>query len=92
MDPVKEMDKLLEYCFLKSCKVLKKSELPLLSSSFFKNNLIVACPLGQVVDIKKSSYKKLSVFLADMKAKGVIDTTILKGVESITYIKVFDLI
>ncbi|XP_057324399.1 eukaryotic translation initiation factor 2D [Microplitis mediator] len=87
VDPVKEMDKLLEYCFLKACKVLKKSELPLLSSSFFKNHLIVACPSGQVVDIKKSSYKKLSVFLADMKAKGVIDTTILKGVESITYIK-----
>ncbi|KAH0541167.1 eukaryotic translation initiation factor 2D [Cotesia glomerata] len=87
VDPIKEMDQLLEYCFLKACKRFKKTELPILSSSFFKNHLIAACPPDQVVDIKKSSYKKLSVFLAAMKAKGVIDTTILKGVESITYVK-----
>ncbi|KAG8042023.1 hypothetical protein G9C98_000014 [Cotesia typhae] len=87
VDPIKEMDQLLEYCFLKACKRFKKSELPILSSNFFKNHLIAACPSDQVVDIKKSSYKKLSVFLAAMKAKGVIDTTILKGVESITYVK-----
>ncbi|XP_034948785.1 eukaryotic translation initiation factor 2D [Chelonus insularis] len=86
-DPVKEMDRLLEYCLLKACKGIKKSELPLLSSNFFKNHLLVACPSNQTIDIKKSSFKKLSVFLASMKAKGVIDTTILKGVESIIYIQ-----
>ncbi|KAK0173512.1 hypothetical protein PV328_006698 [Microctonus aethiopoides] len=87
VDPVKEMDKLLEYCFLKACKGIKKEELPLLSSNFFKNHLISACPPGQIIDIKKSSYKKSSVFLGYMKSKGVIDTTILKGVESIIYIQ-----
>lgn len=88
VDPVKEMDRLLEYCFLKACKGMKKTELPILCSNFSKNHLMAACPPGQTIDIKKSGYKKLSMFLANMKGKGVIDTTILKGVESLTYIKV----
>ncbi|XP_043279132.1 eukaryotic translation initiation factor 2D [Venturia canescens] len=86
-DPVKEMDSLLEYCFLKACKSIKKTDLPMLSSTFFKNHLIAACPEGQSVDIKKSSYKKLSTFLSSMKSKGVINTEITKHVESILAIK-----
>lgn len=88
LDPVKEMDKLLKYCFLKACKNFKKTDLPILSSNFFKNHLIVACPPDQTVDVKKSSYKKLSSFLAHMVSRGVIYTNILKGVESITQIQV----
>ncbi|XP_044020970.1 eukaryotic translation initiation factor 2D [Aphidius gifuensis] len=87
LDPIKEMDKLLEYCFLKACKIFKKNDLPILSSSFFKNHLIAACPSDQIVDVKKSSFKKLSAFLAYMVSKGVINTTIIKGVESITQIQ-----
>lgn len=87
IDPVKEMDELLEYCFLKACKAIKKSDLPILSSNFFKNHLIVACPEGRTVDIKKSSYKKLSAFLSAMKTRGVIKTEIMKGVESILSIQ-----
>ena len=87
VDPVKAMDNLLEYCFLKACKLIKKSDLPILSSHFFKNHLIAACPDGQTVDIKKSSYKKLSAFLSNMKSKNVINTEVLKGVESILSIQ-----
>lgn len=88
-DPVQEMDKLLEYCFLKACKTsLKKGELPIITSTFFKNHVISACPAGSTVDIKKSSFKKLSVFLAKMKEKGLIDTSVLRGVESLLFVKV----
>ncbi|KAL6427294.1 hypothetical protein ACFW04_008697 [Cataglyphis niger] len=88
VDPVQEMDQLLEYCFLKACKTtIKSSDLPMLSSNFFKNHLLVACPPGKNVDVKKSRYKKLSVFLAEMKTKGIINTSITKGVESLLSIK-----
>ncbi|KAI4493922.1 hypothetical protein M0804_002098 [Polistes exclamans] len=80
----KEMDELLEYCFLKACKTtLKVTDLPILTSTFFKNHLLTACPSDKNIDIKKSRYKKLSVFLANMKAKGLINTSVTKGVESI---------
>ncbi|XP_076635667.1 eukaryotic translation initiation factor 2D isoform X2 [Colletes latitarsis] len=88
VDPVQEMDNLLEYCFLKACKKsVKSSDLPMLVSNFSKNHLLAACPPDRNIDIKKSRYKKLSVFLAEMKAKGVINTSVIKGVESILSIK-----
>ncbi|XP_006622671.1 eukaryotic translation initiation factor 2D isoform X1 [Apis dorsata] len=88
MDPIKEMDNLLEYCFLKACKTsIKPSDLPILTSNFFKNHLIAACPSNKNIDIKKTRYKKLSLFLAEMKTKGVINTSVVKGVESILSIK-----
>lgn len=83
------MDNLLEYCFLKACKKSVKSiDLPMLVSNFFKNHLITACPSDKNIDIKKSRYKKLSVFLAEMKARGVINTSITKGVETLLSVKV----
>ncbi|XP_011632105.1 eukaryotic translation initiation factor 2D [Pogonomyrmex barbatus] len=88
LDPIQEMDRLLEYCFLKACKMtVKSSDLPMLSSNFFKNHLLAACPPGKNVDVKKSRYKKLSVFLSEMKAKGIINTSITKGVETLLSIK-----
>lgn len=89
IDPVQEMDNLLEYCFLKACKTcLKKADLPIITSTFFKNHVISMCPTGSTVDVKKSSYKKLSVFLAKMKEKGLADTSVLKGVESLLSVQV----
>ncbi|XP_076245735.1 eukaryotic translation initiation factor 2D [Calliopsis andreniformis] len=88
IDTIKEMDDLLEYCFLKACKTsVKSTDLPMLVSSFFKNHLIAMCPSDKNIDIKKSRYKKLSVFLAEMKAKGIINTSVTKGVETILSIK-----
>ncbi|XP_014230139.1 eukaryotic translation initiation factor 2D [Trichogramma pretiosum] len=87
-DLVKEMDQLLQYCFIKAIKTtFKKGDLPIITSTFFKNHVIRACPPGSSVDVKKSSYKKLSVFLAHLKNEGLIDTSSIKGVESLIYIK-----
>ncbi|KAG8238615.1 hypothetical protein J437_LFUL017742 [Ladona fulva] len=82
------MDKLLEYSFLKALKTTaRKLNLPVLTSNFYKVHMIPSCPKGELLDLKKSSYKKLSKFLKEMEEKGVIEVRELtKGVESITNI------
>ncbi|XP_034979558.2 eukaryotic translation initiation factor 2D isoform X1 [Zootoca vivipara] len=83
--PQEQMDALLHQCFFHAlkCKV-KKSELPLLTSTFLRNYMFSCCPQGQQLDIKKSSYKKLSKFLQSMQQQNILQVKELnKGVESI---------
>nr|XP_020666327.1 eukaryotic translation initiation factor 2D [Pogona vitticeps] len=83
--PQEQMDALLHQCFFHAlkCKV-KKSELPLLTSTFLRNYMFLCCPKGQQLDMKKSSYKKFSKFLQSMQQQKVIQVKELnKGVESI---------
>lgn len=84
--PQEIMDALLFQCFLHAlkCKV-KKSELPLLTSTFLRNHMFSCCPSGKQLDIKKSSYKKLSKFLHTMQQQYnlVRIKELTKGVESI---------
>ncbi|XP_069094688.1 eukaryotic translation initiation factor 2D isoform X1 [Pleurodeles waltl] len=83
--PQEKMDELLHQCFFHAlkCKV-KKDDLPLLTSTFLRNHLFACCPQGQQIDIKKSSYKKLSKFLHCMQQRKVLQVKELtKGVESI---------
>ncbi|XP_013871812.1 eukaryotic translation initiation factor 2D [Austrofundulus limnaeus] len=84
--PQEEMDALLLQCFLHALKSkVKKSELPLLTSTFLRNHMFSCCPSGKQLDIKKSSYKKLSKFLQVMQQQHnlVRVKEITKGVESI---------
>ncbi|KAF7655650.1 hypothetical protein LDENG_00053060 [Lucifuga dentata] len=84
--PQEMMDALLLQCFLHALKrKVKKSELPLLTSSFLRNHMFPCCPNGKQLDIKKSSYKKLSKFLQAMQQqhKLVQVKELTKGVESI---------
>uniref|UniRef100_A0A7N6ABS0 Eukaryotic translation initiation factor 2D n=1 Tax=Anabas testudineus TaxID=64144 RepID=A0A7N6ABS0_ANATE len=64
---------------------VKKSELPLLTSTFLRNHMFSCCPSGKQLDIKKSSYKKLSKFLQTMEQQHnlVRVKELTKGVESI---------
>nr|XP_016850961.1 PREDICTED: eukaryotic translation initiation factor 2D isoform X1 [Anolis carolinensis] len=83
--PQERMDVLLHQCFFHAlkCKV-KKSELPLLTSTFLRNYMFSCCPKGQQLDIKKSSYKKFSKFLQSMQQQKILQVKELsKGVESI---------
>uniref|UniRef100_A0A7N6B280 Eukaryotic translation initiation factor 2D n=1 Tax=Anabas testudineus TaxID=64144 RepID=A0A7N6B280_ANATE len=80
------MDALLLQCFLHALKSkVKKSELPLLTSTFLRNHMFSCCPSGKQLDIKKSSYKKLSKFLQTMEQQHnlVRVKELTKGVESI---------
>ncbi|XP_041701092.2 eukaryotic translation initiation factor 2D [Coregonus clupeaformis] len=81
-----QMDALLLQCFLQALKSkVKKSELPLLTSSFLRIHMFSCCPSGKQLDIKKSSYKKLSKFLQSMQQQHSLVRVkeLSKGVESI---------
>ncbi|KAM9342222.1 eukaryotic translation initiation factor 2D [Pholidichthys leucotaenia] len=87
--PQEIMDTLLLQCFLHALKSkVKKSELPLLTSTFLRNHMFSCCPSGKQLDIKKSSYKKLSKFLQAMEQQYrlVHVKELTKGVESIVEI------
>ncbi|XP_022659748.1 eukaryotic translation initiation factor 2D-like [Varroa jacobsoni] len=85
-DPQERMDDLLKECFLSALKSSHKHiQLPILTSIFYSNYVMACAPDGQTVEIKKSSFKKVSKFLAEMEALNYI--TIKeekKGVEMIT--------
>ena len=84
--PAESMDDLLEKCFLLAlgCR-LKKTDLPVLTSSFYRTHMQSCCPSGKSLDIKHSGFKKLSRFLAAMGTKfgciTVKETS--KGVDSL---------
>ncbi|NXG20248.1 EIF2D factor, partial [Grallaria varia] len=83
--PQEQMDALFNQCFFHAlkCKV-KKSDLPLLTSTFLRSHMFSCCPAGQQLDIKKSSYKKFSKFLQCMQHQKILQVKELnKGVESI---------
>ncbi len=83
--PQEIMDELLENAFLQAWKTsAKRAELPMLTSNFFRVHMVAQVPRGQSLDVKKSSHKKLSKFLAKMQEIGIIQVKELqKGVESI---------
>ncbi|XP_051059921.1 eukaryotic translation initiation factor 2D isoform X2 [Phodopus roborovskii] len=80
-----QMDELLHWCFLHALKSrVKRADLPLLTSTLLGSHMFSCCPEGQQLDIKKSSYKKLSKFLQHMQQEQIVQVKELsKGVESI---------
>lgn len=83
---VEEVDQVLDMCFKCAVKAsIKKSDLPILTSAFYRLHMLQYCPAGTNVDIKKSSYKKLSKFLKEKQKEGYITVKELsKGADSIT--------
>ncbi|NXX81341.1 EIF2D factor, partial [Urocolius indicus] len=84
-NPQEQMDALFSQCFFHALKYkVKKSDLPLLTSTFLRSHMFSCCPAGQQLDIKKSSYKKFSKFLQCMQHQKILQVKELnKGVESI---------
>lgn len=80
------MDALLLHCFLKAWKTSAKAiEIPILTSNFYRLHVVPGCPDGRTLDVKKSSYKKLSKFLNEMAKKKIITVKEFpKGIENIT--------
>ena len=87
-NPIKTMDAFLMDCFLQSLKSrMTQSDLPILVSTFYKAHMMELCHTGLHLDIKKTSYKKLSKFLADMQEQGLVEVKAnSKGAEIITTI------
>ncbi|KAJ3271165.1 Eukaryotic translation initiation factor 2D [Terramyces sp. JEL0728] len=68
------MDLLFEKAFTSSIIKMADNILPLSSSIFYSNHMLPSKPTGTNLDIKKSSFKKLSKFLKIMDKKGLINT------------------
>ncbi|KAL3289419.1 hypothetical protein HHI36_022844 [Cryptolaemus montrouzieri] len=82
-----EMDELLHSCFFTAIKYSKTLTLPILTSNFYKLQVLAACPPHKNLDIKKSSFKKLKPFLDKMCQDNIISVKeIKKGVESVVAI------
>ncbi|CAL1534365.1 unnamed protein product [Lymnaea stagnalis] len=88
-DPVAEMDELLGFCFACAIKSkVKKSDLPLLTGNILRN-FMQPFSGGKQLDLKKSSYKKVSFFLSKFLQAKVKEGFITikeqsKGVDVIT--------
>ncbi|XP_055275963.1 eukaryotic translation initiation factor 2D isoform X3 [Moschus berezovskii] len=80
-----QMDELLQRCFLHALKCcVRKADLPLLTSTLLGSHMFACCPEGRQLDIKKSSYKKLSQFLQRMQQEQIVQVQELSaGVESV---------
>lgn len=83
--PSYTMDEILYQSFIVAIKIYgKKIQLPLLTSTFYSSYVLKSCPSELNLDIKKTSYKKLSTFLKKMAKDGIVQIKELtKGVESI---------
>ncbi|KAK9846268.1 hypothetical protein WJX81_000422 [Elliptochloris bilobata] len=76
--PVPEsQDQLLEYCLLAGLRRVPPTELPCLTSDFYSKYMLPAKPAGANVDVKKSSYKKLSKLLTTFEKKGVLSQKVI---------------
>ncbi|XP_061182626.1 eukaryotic translation initiation factor 2D-like [Saccostrea echinata] len=84
--PAESMDDLFKLCFQCALKKsLKPADLPVLTSAFYKVHMVKFCPADKHLDVKKTSFKKLSKFLKEMEKLGYVKVKELtKGVESIT--------
>ncbi|UIZ21683.1 hypothetical protein KXD40_000221 [Peronospora effusa] len=65
---------------------IREKELPMLASLFHAKVLLPCRRAGVTLNIKHSSFKKLSVFLKGMEAHGLLEVVDNDGVQSITAI------
>ena len=68
-----DMDELLKYCFLTAIKYSKSLKLPVLTSAFYRLEILPICPEGRSLDIKKTSYKKFGKFLNEVANVRIVD-------------------
>ncbi|VDD82399.1 unnamed protein product [Mesocestoides corti] len=66
-------DELLMTCFVYALSLLKPTDLPLTVNVFYAKYMKTECPDGSKLDIKKTSYKKVGVFLEKMAEDGLIE-------------------
>ncbi len=68
-----EMDGLLERCFLQAIRTkIKDKDLPLDVSVLYLQYMRPVRPAGTILDVKRSTFKKLSKFMAFLASEGLI--------------------
>ncbi|KAJ9559726.1 hypothetical protein OSB04_004886 [Centaurea solstitialis] len=72
---VEDVDALLDKCLLQAFyTTLKDKDLPIAGSTLWANHILPCRPPGTVLDIKKSSHKKLSKWLQSKTSDGLISS------------------
>ncbi|KAI3513008.1 hypothetical protein L1887_20332 [Cichorium endivia] len=70
---IEDVDALLDKCLLQAFyTTLKDKDLPIAGSTLWSNHVLPCRPPGTVLDIKKSSHKKLSKWLQSKSSEGLI--------------------
>lgn len=73
------MDELVDTCFLRALHLcVRDSDLPMDCSKFYSGCMLPSRPPGVDLDIKQSSYKKLSKLIKKMEKRGLISTKQMK--------------
>ena len=68
-----EMDLLLQETFVRALRLrVQKTDLPILYSTFFSKYMLPSAPVDRELNLKKSTYKKIGVFLDSMAKEGAI--------------------
>ncbi|CAN8003887.1 unnamed protein product [Ixodes hexagonus] len=70
VDSVEAMDALLEDCMLSALR--SKLTLPMLASTLYSTHVLPRCPPGRFLDLKRTSHKKLSSYLAHLQNEGLL--------------------
>ncbi|KAI3763052.1 hypothetical protein L1987_53501 [Smallanthus sonchifolius] len=72
---VEDVDALLDKCLLQAFyTTIKDKDLPIAGSTLWSNHVLPCRPPGTVLDIKKSSHKKLSKWLQSKSSEGLISS------------------
>uniref|UniRef100_A0A2P2KQU3 SUI1 domain-containing protein n=3 Tax=Rhizophora mucronata TaxID=61149 RepID=A0A2P2KQU3_RHIMU len=70
---IEDVDTCLDYCLLQALHTtVKDKDLPMPGSTLWSNHVLPCRPLGTMLDIKKSSHKKLSKWLQAKSSTGLI--------------------
>ncbi|BDA49270.1 Eukaryotic translation initiation factor 2D [Coccomyxa sp. Obi] len=83
---VEDPDQTIEACLLGGLQSVADEDLPMLTSDFYSKHMLPAKPDGANVDIKKTSYKKLSKLLSTFEKKGLLTTKVVHKQDKLTAI------
>ncbi|XP_057793781.1 uncharacterized protein LOC131010327 [Salvia miltiorrhiza] len=86
---VEDVDSLLDKCLLQALHTtIKDKDLPMLGSILWSSHVLPCRPSGVTLDIKKSSYKKLSKWLQSKSTGGLISVKEDKHKKEVTLVSV----
>jgi translation initiation factor 2D len=79
-----DIDELLRQSLMQCLKKhLKPKDLPMLSNVFYASFLLGSRPVGSHIDLKQTSFKKLSTFLKEMEKQRFLEVHDKDGVQTI---------
>ncbi|CAH8580427.1 unnamed protein product [Schistosoma turkestanicum] len=75
LQPSLDLDKILRECFLKGLKLIKVNQLPIQVNIFYSQYVLVHKSPSVDLDIKKTKFKKVGLFLKAMQDEGFVEVT-----------------